>query len=204
MLFRSPKTVLEVLRQPLEDGAVHISRINRSLSYPAKFMFVASMNPCPCGYYGDPIHNCTCSQGNIDRYLGKISNPLLDRIDIHIDVMPVEYKDLKDESKVESSSLIRKRVKSARTIQLERYKNDNIYNNSQMTNKDIKKYCKLSKSSENILKTAFLKYKFSARTHNKLLKVARTIADLDTKDNIEDKHILEAIRYRTLDNKYWG
>lgn len=199
-----PKTVLEVLRQPLEDGAVHISRINRSLSYPAKFMFVASMNPCPCGYFGDPLHNCTCSQANIDRYLGKISNPLLDRIDIHIDVMPVEYRDLKDESQVESSAAIRKRIKSARAIQLERFRKDKIYNNSQMSNKDIKKYCNLSKSSENILKSAFLKYKFSARTHNKLLKVARTIADLDTKENIEDKHILEAVRYRTLDNKYWG
>ncbi len=198
------RQVLEVLRQPLEDGIVHISRINASITYPSKFMFVASMNPCPCGFYGDPIHNCTCSQSSIDKYLGKISNPLLDRIDIHIDVMPVEYKDLETESKVETSKVIRERVKRARDIQLKRYKNDKIYNNSQITNKDIKKYCKLTSSSEKILKNAFIKYKFSARTYNKLLKVARTIADLDSKEDIEDKHILEAIRYRTLDNKYWG
>ncbi len=198
------KNVLEVLRQPLEDGVVNISRINATLAYPAKFMFVASMNPCPCGYYGDPLHNCSCSQANIDRYLGKISNPLLDRIDIHIDVMPVEYKDLKDESKMESSGIIRDRVKRARDIQLERYRNDNIYNNSQITNKNLKKYCSLSKTSEDILKNAFVKYKFSGRTYHKILKVARTIADLDLKENIDDRHILEAIRYRTLDNKYWG
>ncbi len=198
------KNVLEVLRQPLEDGVVHISRINATLTYPAKFMFVASMNPCPCGFYGDPIHNCTCSQNSIDRYLGRISNPLLDRIDIHIDVMPVEYKDLKVESNLETSAAIRSRVIRARDIQIERYKNDKIYNNSQIPNKDIKKYCKLNNSSEKIIKNAFDKYKFSARTYNKLLKVARTIADLDSKEEIEDKHILEAIRYRTLDKKYWG
>ncbi|TJX16203.1 ATP-binding protein [Tissierella creatinini] len=198
------KNVLEVLRQPLEDGVVHISRINATLTYPAKFMFVASMNPCPCGFYGDPIHSCTCSQSSINRYLGRISNPLLDRIDIHIDVMPVEYEDLKVESNVETSAAIRSRVIRAQDIQIERYKNDKIYNNSQIPNKDIKKYCKLNNSSEKIIKNAFAKYKFSARTYNKLLKVARTIADLDSKEDIEDKHILEAIRYRTLDKKYWG
>lgn len=198
------KNVLEVLRQPIEDGVVHISRINASLSYPAKFMFIASMNPCPCGYLGDPLHECTCNQGAIDRYLGKISNPLLDRIDIHIDVLPVEYKDLRDDSKTETSREIRERVKRARDIQLDRFKKEKIFNNSQMQNKDIKKYCPLSSSSEKIMKNAFQKYKFSGRTYNKLLKVARSIADLDSKENIEDKHILEAIRYRTLDNKYWG
>lgn len=199
-----PKNVLEVLRQPLEDGAVTISRANASLSYPAKFMLIASMNPCPCGYLGDPLHECTCSQGNIDRYLGKISNPLLDRIDIHIEVAPVEYKDLKAENEEESSSAIRERVKNARNIQLQRFKNEKIFSNSQILNKDIKKHCKLLPSSEAIMKQAFLKYKFSGRTYNKLLKVSRTIADLDGKESIQDKHILEAIRYRTLDNKYWG
>ena len=198
------KNVLEVLRQPIEDGIVHISRVNATLSYPAKFMFIASMNPCPCGYNGDPLHDCTCNQGSIDRYLGKISNPLLDRIDIHIEVLPVEYKDLQDNLYTEASKLIRERVKKARDIQLVRYKKDRIFNNSQILNKDIKKYCKLSQSSERIMKDAFAKYKFSARTYNKLLKVARTIADLDSKDSIEDNHLLEAIRYRTLDNKYWG
>lgn len=198
------KNVLEVLRQPLEDGVVNISRVNATITYPAKFMFIASMNPCPCGYYGDPLHECTCSQGSIDRYLGKISNPLLDRIDIHIEVLPVEYKDLNSDIKKESSSEIRERVKMAREIQLQRYKKDKIFNNSQILTKDIKKYCKLSSSSEQIMKSAFIKYKFSGRTYNKLLKISRTIADLDGEENIKDEHVLEAIRYRTLDNKYWG
>ena len=198
------KNVLEVLRQPLEDGSITISRANASLSYPAKFMFIASMNPCPCGYYGDPLHQCTCTQGSIDRYLGKISNPLLDRIDIHIEVAPVEYKDLMEETMEESSAQIRERVEMAREIQNIRYKDNNIFSNSQISNKDITKYCNLKSSSEQIMSMAFEKYKFSARTYNKLLKVSRTIADLDGKASIEDSHILEAIRYRTLDNKYWG
>ena len=198
------KNVLEVLRQPIEDGVVHISRVNATISYPAKFMFIASMNPCPCGYFGDPLHECTCSQGSIDKYLGKISNPLLDRIDIHMEVLPVSYKDLSDNSKLESSADIRKRVKKARDIQYKRYKKDKIYNNSQILNRDIKKYCKLTSSAENIMKKAFTKYKFSGRTYSKILKVGRTIADLDSKEIIEDKHILEAIRYRILDKKYWG
>lgn len=198
------RNVLEVLRQPIEDGVVNISRINANITYPAKFMFIASMNPCPCGYYGDSQHDCTCSQGSIDKYLGKISNPLLDRIDMHIEVLPVEYKDLHNNNESESSKVIRERVKLAREIQLDRYKKDRIFNNSQIMNKDIKKYCKLSSSSEKIMKDAFLKYKFSGRTYNKLLKVSRTLADLDGKENIEDLHLLEAIRYRTLDNKYWG
>ncbi len=197
------KNVLEVLRQPLEDGIVTISRANASLSYPAKFMLIASMNPCPCGYYGDPLHQCTCSQGSIDRYLGKISSPLLDRIDIHMEVSPVEYSDLKGDKVEESSSTIRERVRKARDIQLKRYKNQRIFSNSQIPNKDIKKYCKLNNSSENIMNQAFKKYKFSGRTYNKLLKVSRTIADLDGEDSIQDKHILEAIRYRALDDKYW-
>ena len=198
------KNVLEVLRQPLEDGVVNISRVNGTLSYPADFMFIASMNPCPCGFFGDPFHECTCSQNSIDRYLGKISHPLLDRIDLHIEVLPVEYKDINDDYKTESSKDIRKRVEKAREIQLNRFKKDRIFNNSQIPNRNIKKYCRLSPSSEIILESAFKKYRFSARTHNKILKVSRTIADLDNKDNIEDEHILEAIRYRTLDNKYWG
>ncbi len=199
-----PKSVLEVLRQPLEDGNVTISRANASLSYPAKFMMIASMNPCPCGYYGDPLHECTCNQASIDRYLGKISNPLLDRIDIHIEVQAVDFADLKGTKEEESSFVIRKRVEDARSIQLERYKNLGIYSNSQVLNKDIRKVCKMTKSAEAIMDQAFDKYKFSGRTYNKLLKVSRTIADLDGKDIIEDAHILEAIRYRTLDNKYWG
>ncbi|NLK43039.1 MAG: YifB family Mg chelatase-like AAA ATPase [Tissierellia bacterium] len=199
-----PKSVLEVLRQPLEDGMVTIARANGTITYPAKFMLVASMNPCPCGYYGDPLHQCTCTQANIDRYLGKISNPLLDRIDIHIEVQPVKYSDLTDKEKVEDSSTIRERVNKAREIQIERYKNKNIFGNSHISNRDIKKFCKLTKDAEDILNLSFNKYKFSARTYSKLLKVSRTIADLDGEELIQDKHILEAIRYRTLDKKYWG
>src|SRR5690606_14296833 len=154
------------------------------------------------GYFGDPLHDCTCSPSSIDRYLGKISYPLLDRIDLHIEVLPVDYKDLNCNHKTDSSEIIRERVQKARKIQLSRYKNLDFYNNSQIPNKYIKEYCQLSSSSEKILKSAFTKYKFSARTYNKILKVARTIADLDNKTNIEDNHILEAIRYRTLNNKY--
>lgn len=198
------KNVLEVLRQPMEDGVVHISRVNASISYPAKFMFVASMNPCPCGYFGDPLHECTCSQREIDRYLNKISSPLLDRIDIHLEISPVKYGELRDDNRSETSHDIRKRVKKARDIQLERYRDKDIYSNSQLLNKEVDRYCKLSSSTEKIMKIAFKKHSFSARTYNKILKVSRTIADLDNSRDILDRHILEALRYRTLDNKYWG
>ena len=198
------KEVLEVLRQPMEDGVVTISRVNATLTYPSKFMMIASMNPCPCGYYGDPFHECTCSQSSIDRYLGKISNPLLDRIDIHIEVLPVNYRELKEDKKLESSKDIRDRVNKARKIQLNRYKEDNIYSNSELSPRNIKKYCKLNREAESIMKEAFKRYRFSARTYNRILKVARTIADLDEQETIIEKHILEAIRYRSLENKYWG
>ena len=198
------KSVLEVLRQPLEDGFVTISRAKATYSFPSKFMFVSSMNPCPCGYLGDPFHECTCSQASINRYLGKISNPLLDRIDIHIEVSPVKYEDLKGEREEESSAIIRERVNKARDIQLERYEGNKIFSNSEISNKDIKKYCRLNIESEKIMNQAFKKYKFTGRTYNKLLKVSRTIADLEGEKDIEERHVLEAIRYRTLDNKYWG
>lgn len=198
------KNVLEVLRQPMEDRVVNIARVNASLTFPAEFMFIASMNPCPCGFWGDPLHECTCSQSEIDRYLRKISNPLLDRIDIHFEVQPVKYDELKNDSNADKSSIIRRRVNEAKMVQIERFKDDNIYSNSQIKNTDIKKYCKLNKNSENIMEMAFKKYKFSARTYNKIIKVARTIADLDRSINIEDNHILEAVRYRTINNKYWG
>lgn len=200
------KSVLEVLRQPLEDGFVTISRAKASLTFPADFMLIASMNPCPCGYLGDPFHECTCTQSNIDKYLGKVSNPLLDRIDLHIEVSPVKYEDLNQSSgkKEETSRSIRKRVNVAREIQLDRFKDIGISSNSQISPNDLKKYCFLDKSCEFIMNSAFKKYNFTARTYNKLLKVARTIADLDGDENIRENHILEAIRYRTLDNKYWG
>ena len=199
------RDVLEALRQPMEDGMVTISRINATLTYPSKFMLVASMNPCPCGYYGDPYHECTCSQRKIEQYLGKISQPLLDRIDIHMEVMPVNYNDLKGEKiKTESSEIIRMRVDEARNRQLQRYKEDNIFSNSQLAPRNIRKYCKLDSSAEMIMKEAFNRYKFSARSYNKILKVSRTIADLDAEKIIKDRHILEAIQYRSLDQKYWG
>lgn len=198
------KNALEALRQPIEDGNVTISRVNATLNYPSKFMLVASMNPCPCGYLGDPNHECTCTVNSIDKYLGKISQPLLDRIDIHIEVMPVEYNDLSRNIKTESSQDIKKRVNKAREIQLKRYSNENIFSNGQLTAKGVKNYCKLDNKSEKIMKQAFKKFKFSARSYNKILKVGRTIADLDGEEIIREKHILEAIQYRSLDKKYWG
>lgn len=198
------KNVIEVLRQPMEDGLVTISRVNATLTYPTKFMLVASMNPCPCGYYGDPVHECSCSQKSIERYLGKVSGPLLDRIDIHIEVTPVPYNDLgEDNSDIETSSEIRQRVNQARLLQLERYKNDNIFSNSQLTTKNINKYCKLDSKGKKLIKEAFNKLGLSARAYNKVLKVARTIADLEGKETIEHHHLAEAIQYRNLDRKYW-
>jgi magnesium chelatase family protein len=197
------KNVLEVLRQPLEDGFVHISRVNASLTYPSNFMFIASMNPCPCGNLGDPFHQCTCTQTSIEKYLNKISHPLLDRIDIHIEVLPVNYSDLNKESKEISSSDLKSTVEQARLIQQNRNSNKTTIYNANLSNKEIKTICKLSKSAELLMSKAFEKYKFSARSYNKILKVARTIADLDQKDIIEDYHLSEAIRYRSLDKKYW-
>jgi len=197
------KNVLEVLRQPLEDGFVHISRVNASLTYPSNFMFIASMNPCPCGNLGDPFHQCTCSQTSIEKYLNKISHPLLDRIDIHIEVLPVNYSDLSKESKEISSSDLKNTVEQARLIQQNRNSTKATIYNANLSNKEIKSICKLSKSAELLMRKAFEKYKFSARSYNKILKVARTIADLDYKDIIEDYHLSEAIRYRSLDIKYW-
>lgn len=198
-----PRKVLEVLRQPIEDGEVTVSRVNATLKYPSKFMFVASMNPCPCGYFGDETHQCTCTQSQIDRYLGKISSPLLDRIDIHIEVKPVKYDELSSKTECESSETIRERVNRARKRQLERYKKEGIISNSELTNKMIKKYVKLDDKAHEIMEFAFKKFNFSARSYNKILKLARTIADLADSDLVLEKHVLEAIQYRTLDKKYW-
>lgn len=198
-----PRKVLEVLRQPIEDGEVTVSRVNATLKYPSKFMFVASMNPCPCGYYGDDTHQCTCTQSQIDKYLGKISSPLLDRIDIHIEVKPVKYDELSSKTECESSETIRERVNRARDRQLDRYKNEGIISNSELTNKMIKKYVKLDSKAQEIMEFAFKKFNFSARSYNKILKLARTIADLAESDLVMEKHVLEAIQYRTLDKKYW-
>ncbi|HKM00441.1 MAG TPA: YifB family Mg chelatase-like AAA ATPase, partial [Sedimentibacter sp.] len=198
-----PKSVIEVLRQPMEDGKISISRASGSFTFPAKFMMVASMNPCPCGYLGDPTHDCSCSQGQIDKYLGKISGPLLNRIDIQVEVLPVKYDDLKDMRLEESSQEIKKRIIKARNIQLARYKDIGMMTNSELSTKGIAKFCKVNKESELLLKNAFEVLGLSVRAYNKILKVARTIADLENFENIETKHIAEAIQYRNLDRKYW-
>ena len=196
-----PRQVLEVLRQPLEDAKVVISRANHSITYPAKFMLLAAMNPCPCGFLGDKEKQCTCSDFQINRYLSKLSGPLLDRIDLQIEVPRLTSEELlKSTALEESSAEIRKRVISARKIQTERYKNDNILTNSELTPKLIKKYCKLDKPSEELLKTAIVKYQLSGRRYDRILKLARTIADLDNSSDIKQTHIMQALQYRTFIN----
>lgn len=197
------RSTLEVLRGPLEDGVVSISRVNSSFTYPCKFMFVASMNPCPCGYYGSKEKECTCTEQNISRYMGKVSGPLLDRIDIQIEVTGVKYQKLESNSKIESSKEIQKRVNVARQIQRKRYQNENIYSNSELTPQLIEKYCKIDTESKRILQIAFEKLGFSARAYGRILKVARTIADLAGSTEINKSHVAEAIQYRSLDKKYW-
>ena len=197
------KSTIEVLRGPLEDREVTISRVNASLTYPCNFMFVASMNPCPCGFYGSKDKECTCTPEAISRYMGKISGPLLDRIDIQIEVTPVKYQKIASEEKIESSEVIKHRVDSARKIQLDRYKQYGIFSNSELTPSLSNIYCKLDLKSKEIVQNAFERLGLSARGYERILKVARTIADLDEKENIEAKHIAEAIQYRSLDRKYW-
>lgn len=197
------KNTLEVLRGPLEDGIVTISRVNATLTYPCNFMFVASMNPCPCGFFGSKEKECTCSESAINKYMGKISGPLLDRIDIQIEVTPVKYQKLDSRGIEENSETIKERVNKARKIQQNRYQNSDIYSNSELTPKLIEKYCKLDKSGKDLLENAFKKLGLSARAYSRILKVARTIADLDGCENIEINHIAEAIQYRSLDKKYW-
>lgn len=197
------KNTLEVLRGPLEDRVVTISRINAILSYPCNFMLVASMNPCPCGFYGSKEKECTCTPQAIQKYMGKISGPLLDRIDIQVEVTPVKYEKLQGNEKIETSAKIKERVDKARKIQQNRYKELEIHSNSQLTPTLIEKYCKLGEKEKQILKKAFDTLGLSARAHDRILKVARTIADLDEKENIEISHITEAIQYRNLDKKYW-
>ncbi len=197
------KNVLEVLREPLEDKKVTISRLNMSITYPCKFVFVASMNPCPCGYYGAKDKQCTCRPEQIKKYINKISSPLLDRIDLHIEVESVKYEKLKSNRKIETSEEIRERVNKARKIQLERYKEYQIFSNSELTPSLTQKYCNLNDASKRILETAFERLGLSARAYGRILKVARTIADLDKSDDIKTEHLVEAIQYRSLDRKYW-
>ncbi len=200
------RAVLEVLRQPLEDGIVTISRAATSLTFPAEFMLIASMNPCPCGYHGAniPNHNCTCEWGAIQRYRNRISGPLLDRIDIHVEVPTVTYADLASLPTGDKSIDIRTRVNKARAIQRERFAETGIYNNSQMNSKMLRKYCILNDASHALLQNAIDKMGYSARVFDRILKVARTIADLEGNKDISPEHISEAIQYRTLDRKYWS
>ena len=198
------KNTLEVMRGPLEDGIVTISRINATLTYPCDFMLVASMNPCPCGFYGSKEKECSCMPQAISKYLSKISGPLLDRVDIQVEVVPVKYKHLEKSGGEETSNQIKQRVNNARKIQIERYKDEGIFSNSQLTPKMLDKYCYLGKEEKVLLEQAFNNLGLSARAHGRILKVARTIADLDSKENIEVGHIAEAIQYRSLDKKYWN
>ncbi|MCX6296248.1 MAG: YifB family Mg chelatase-like AAA ATPase [Bacteroidetes bacterium] len=199
------RTVLEVMRQPLEDRVVTISRAKFSVEYPASFMLVASMNPCPCGYYNHPEKDCVCPPGTVQKYLNKISGPLLDRIDIHVEVIPVSYNELATERKSEKSEAVRKRVIKARSIQEKRYQeNEGVHCNSQISSKQLREVCKIDEAGNQLLKTAMEKLGLSARAYDRILKVARTIADLDESENIETSHLAEAIQYRSLDREGWA
>ena len=191
--------MLEVLRQPLEDGYVTISRALSSITYPASIMLVVALNSCPCGYLGDSRHQCVCSPSQIHRYRQRVSGPLLDRIDIHVEVPAVPYKDLSNKFSGETSKKIRSRLQKAREAQIERFKNDNIYSNSKMQSRHIKKYCFLNSDAQSILELAMQKLGLSARAYTRILKVSRTIADLEASEKISAEHISEAIQYRTLD-----
>ena len=198
------KDALEVLRQPMEDGVVNISRVNATLTYPSSSMVVAAMNPCKCGYFGDSTRKCTCSEQQIRQYLGKISGPLLDRIDLHIEVPAVKYRDLTDGKPVEPSAEIRKRVEAARKIQENRFQGEkNVHCNAQMTPKMVEEFCPLGTEESKLLKDAFHNLGLSARAHNRILKVSRTVADLKGSENIKREHLAQAIFYRSLDRKYW-
>ena len=193
------RTTLETLRQPLEDGVITVSRASGTYEYPANFMLVASMNPCPCGNYGSTTAVCTCSPSAIQRYLKRLSGPLLDRIDLKIDVERVAFNEMTNKIDEESSLDIKKRVDEARKIQIERFKGTSIHTNSKMTSKMINTYCKLDEESESLMKLAFEKYHISARGYTRILKVARTIADLDKSEDIKTNHIAEALAYRNID-----
>lgn len=203
--------VLEMLRQPMEDERVTISRVRGTVSFPSKFMLLASMNPCPCGYFGDGTHECTCTPNQVKGYLSRISGPLLDRIDLHVEIMPVKYKDLMEldtggasPAKAKNTAVMRREVELARQIQLERYSKEEIAYNSQLTPGLMKKYCALDKDTKKLLETAFHQLSLSARAYGKIIKMGRTIADLEGCEQIGLKHIAEAVQYRTLDKMYRG
>ncbi len=198
------KDAIEAMRQPIEDGSFTVSRVAGSAKFPSSVMLIASMNPCKCGYYGDPVRECTCTAGQIQNYLGKVSGPMLDRFDLHIEVPSIKYDELSCQKKGENSSDIRQRVNRARKIQLDRYKGTSIYCNAQLTPSLTEKFCVLTDDGKAILQSAFESLGLSARAHNRILKVARTIADLEGSENIQTIHIAEAIQYRSLDKKFWS
>lgn len=194
----------ESLRQPIEDGIVNISRTSGSVTYPSNIMMICAMNPCPCGFFGHPTKECKCTPAAKKRYLDKISGPILDRIDIHIEVTPVAYDQLSDKAKGESSAVIKARVDKARAIQRERFKGTGITCNAKMTPQMTKDFCVLTDEANELLKLSFERLGMSARAYDKILRIARTIADLDSSENIELNHIAEALQYRSLDRKYWN
>jgi magnesium chelatase family protein len=198
------KDILEMLRQPMEDGQVTISRSMISLTYPSQFMLVGAMNPCPCGFFGDNNHECTCNPAQIQKYMSKVSGPLLDRIDIHIEVPAVKFKDLAAEPTGEKSASIRERVNNARKIQLERFRNEeNMFCNAHMESKDLQRFCPIDNKSLDLLRMAISKLGLSARAYDRIIKVARTIADIEAEEQIQTRHISEAIQYRSLDRNLW-
>lgn len=198
------RAALEVLRQPIEDGTITISRSGQNCTYPCSIMVVAAMNPCPCGYFGDPKHHCTCSEQKIKRYLSRVSGPLLDRFDIHVEVPPVEFEELRNKEQSEPSANIKKRVDRARKIQQERFDGTGTTCNAKINASQFERWCEIDKEAEQTLKNAFELLGFTARAYDRVLKVARTIADLEGAEIIRSHHVLEAIQYRSLDRKYWS
>ncbi len=198
------RDVMETMRQPLEDGKITISRAAGTLTYPCNISLVAAMNPCPCGFFGHPTRACTCSQNAVSKYLNRVSGPLLDRIDLHIEVPPVQFESLNSSVKEETSKQIRERVNKARAIQTERYKGTGITCNARLTPSLLRKYCVLTKDAAALLQASFDNLGMSARAYDRLLKVARTVADLEGRRDIEASHIAQAIQFRSLDRKYWG
>ncbi len=199
------RTVLEVMRQPMEERKVCISRAKVSIDFPASFMLIASMNPCPCGYFNHPEKECTCSAIMVQRYLNKISGPLLDRIDLHVEVTPVAFSELSSQKTSENSDAVRARVINAREIQAKRFEShEGIYCNAQIGSKLLKEICVINAVGQNLLKTAMDRLNLSARAYDRILKVSRTIADLAGSDDIRPEHLAEAIQYRSLDREGWG
>jgi len=198
------RAAMEGLRQPLEDGSVTIARAAARITYPSRVMLVAAMNPCPCGYWGHPTKPCTCRPDAIKRYLGRISGPLLDRLDLHVEVPPVPYEDLTSPANEETSESVRLRIETARAMQLDRFEGTGVTANAFLPRSMLDKYCPVTDEGKRLLSLAFDRLGLSARGYDRILRVARTIADLDGCDVINESHLSEAVQYRTLDRKYWN